>query len=127
MALLSAAAAGGGGRLFLPFFTVPTHRVTNSPHGRRRRQVENGLSAGDLAEPQGDELSAGLLNGLCCMDRGAADLIFTPLWFRAKSSKSHKEFRALPCPVLYLGQFFFPLGVVPCCLSDPLHGCWPPH
>lgn len=57
------------------FFTVPTHRIANSPHGRRS-QVANGLSAGALAEPQGDEFCAGLLSGLCCMDRGAADLIF---------------------------------------------------
>lgn len=36
-----------------------------------------------------------------------------PLQFRAQKV-------ALLCPVLYLGQFFFPLGVVPCCVSDPL-------
>lgn len=69
------------------------------------------LSAGVLAEPPGDELAAGLLNGLCCLDRGAADLILYSLIYGLEQRVP------LPCPVLCLGQFFFPLGIVPCSLS----------
>lgn len=116
-ALPSAAASGGGGRVLLPFFTVPTHKRTNSLHGRRRSCVENVLSAGVLAEPQGDELAAGLLNGLCCLDRGAADLILYSLVVESKE-----------CPCFaqscVLASFSFPVELCHAvCLSDPVHGC----
>lgn len=79
MALPSAVASGGGGCVFLPLYCSNSQNNKISSEEGRRSQVENGLSAGALAEPQGDEFSDGLLNGLCCMDRAAADLIFCSL------------------------------------------------
>lgn len=102
--------------MFLPFFTVPTHKITNSPRRRKRSQVENGLSVGALPKPQGDDLSAGLLN--CCALWTGVLLTSssTPLWFRAE----------WPCLAqsCILASFPFPLELCHAvCLSDPFCGC----
>lgn len=70
--------------MFLPFVTVPTHKITNSPHWRRRSQAENGLSVGALAEPQGMSFLLGY--GVACAVWTGVLLASSspPLWFRAE-------------------------------------------
>lgn len=122
MALPSAAASGGEGLVFLPFVTVPTHKITNSPHWRRRSQAENGLSVGALAEPQGMSFLLGY--GVACAVWTGVLLASSspPLWFRARSGP------ALPSPVSW-PVFLSPwsCAMLSVCLSDSLCGCWPPH